>query len=71
MLFKAARREGLLAEDPAEFVETVKQNASPARRPFSVPELRAILEVTDGEWRSTIIAGLYGGQRLSDAATLR
>jgi integrase len=40
------------------------------RRPFSIPELRAVLEVADPEWQSLIKFGLYTGQRLGDLALL-
>jgi integrase len=72
MLFKAARRDGLLSEDPSEFVATVRsQRAAGEKLPFSIPELRAVLSVADPEWRSMILFGLYTGQRLGDLARLR
>lgn len=71
MLFKAALRERLLLENPAEHVDTVKKQAGRAeRRPFTIDELRAVLAVADDEWRSMVYFGLYTGQRLSDIATL-
>ena len=71
MLFRAARRDGLVAEDPAEFVEGVKDHgAESSRRPFTLPELRAVLDVADDEWRSLVLFGLYSGQRLGDLARL-
>src|SRR6516165_9424269 len=39
-------------------------------RPFTVDELRAILEVATPEWQSLIKFGLYTGQRLGDLARL-
>ncbi|MBE7158713.1 MAG: tyrosine-type recombinase/integrase [Rhodospirillales bacterium] len=68
--FKVARRDGLLVEDPAEFVEVVRQVGEGNRRPFTVPELQAVLEVADDEWRSLVLFGLYTGQRLGDLARL-
>jgi integrase len=70
MIFKAARRDGLIAEDPAEFVETVRAAKSISRRAFSMDELHAVLRVADDEWRSMVLFGLYTGQRLADVATL-
>ena len=71
MIFKAARRDGVLVEDPAEFVDSVRATGGgDKRRPFSIPELQAILAVADDEWRSMIRFGLYSGQRLSDLASL-
>jgi integrase len=71
MLFLAAKRDGLIAENPAEDVKTVSQRGEKrARRPFSLDELRAVLSVADDEWRSMILVGLYTGARLSDVASL-
>lgn len=71
MVFKAARRDGIIVEDPTEFVETLRQNIkSERRRPFTIPELKAIISVADEEWQSMILFGLYTGQRLGDLAKL-
>lgn len=71
MLFKAARREQVVVDDPTEFVETIRQRGGSKRRPFTLPELRSVLDVADGEWRSMLLCGLYTGQRLSDIAGLK
>lgn len=71
MMFKAAARDGLLAENPAEHVDTVKKEAGRAeRRAFTIDELRAVLAVANDEWRSMVLFGLYTGQRLADIASL-
>ncbi len=66
MVFQQAKRDGLLAENPAETVKTLKRAHTTGRRAFTVPELRALLSVADLEWRSLILFGLYTGQRLGD-----
>jgi integrase len=72
MLFKSARRGSAIAEDPTEFVETVrKERGIKIKRPFTLPELRSVLDLANDEWRSMILFGLYTGQRLGDIATLR
>jgi integrase len=73
MLFRSARRDGLISEDPAEFVEPVRcENhlAKRSRRNFTLEELRVVLDAADPEWRSMILFGFYTGQRLGDIATL-
>ena len=71
MIFKAARRDSALVEDPAEFVDTIRQTRPELeRRPFTIPEIQAVLAVADDEWRSLIRFGLYTGQRLADLACL-
>jgi integrase len=72
MLFKSARRDGVVTEDPTEFVETVGRERRPKiKRPFTLPELRSVLDLASDEWRSMILFGLYSGQRLGDIGTLR
>ena len=72
-LFQAARRDGLLAEDPTEFVDVVKdRKAEDGKRTFTLPELRATLDAADDEWRSMVLVSFYtGGQRLADVACLK
>jgi integrase len=70
MVFRSARREGYLWQDPAEGVKSVKGAATIKRRSFDVDELRRVLAVAGPEWQSLIKFGLYTGQRLSDLATL-
>jgi integrase len=72
MMFKSARRDSVITEDPTEFVEPVRrERASKIKRPFTLAELRSILELASDEWCSMILFGLYSGQRLGDVATLR
>jgi integrase len=71
MVFRSARLDGYLWQDPAEGVKTVKNRDPLTRRPFSIDELRSILAVADPEWQSLIKFGLYTGQRLSDLAFLK
>jgi integrase len=70
MIFRSARRERYLFEDPAEGVKTLKNRSNFARRPFSIDELRAVLALADEEWQSLIKFGLYTGPRLGDLAML-
>jgi integrase len=70
MLFKNARRDGVLTENSAEFVDTIRQRATTPKRGFNIEEVKAILNVADDEWRSMVLFGLYTGQRLSDIASL-
>src|SRR6185503_13130581 len=40
------------------------------RRPFTIPELKRILNAANEEWRGMILTGLYTGLRLGDIAVL-
>jgi integrase len=71
-LFAAARSAGRLAEDPSEFIKPMRIEADETpRRPFTIPELQAVLAAADPEWQSMIRIGLYSGARLGDVASLR
>jgi integrase len=71
MIFRKARLDRYLFEDPAEGVNIVKRRShEKSRRPLTVPEIQSILAVADPEWQSLIKFGLYTGQRLGDLASL-
>ena len=70
MLFKTAKRDGYVLENPVEFVELVKNDRNEGRRSFTIPEIKAVLTIADPEWQSLIKFGLYTGQRLGDLASL-
>lgn len=72
MLFKAARRDEYILQNPAEDVEIVKNRDEDTggRRALTVNEIRAVLAIADPEWQSLIKFGLYTGQRLGDLARL-
>lgn len=57
MLFRAARRDGYTLENAAEFVEPVREDGNNFRRPFTIPEIRRILDSADDEWKSLILFG--------------
>jgi integrase len=71
MLFRDARDRALLADDPTEFVKTVKSRKVLERRPFKMKEIRAVLAHCNAEWRSMVLFGLYSGQRLGDIARFK
>jgi len=69
--FTQARRDGLVDVNEAERVSTLKRKSDRfERRPFTIPELKRILEAADDEWKGMILFGLYTGQRLGDIASL-
>jgi len=71
MIFRAAREDATISDNPAEFVRVIKAvGGKQSRRPFTIPELRAVLNSADDEWTSMILFGLYSGQRLGDIAKL-
>ena len=69
VLFQSAWREGLIPENVAAKVQSLKQ-VKTTRRAFTREELSKLLSVTSTEWRGMILAGVYLGQRLGDIAKL-
>jgi integrase len=70
MVFKSARADGVILDNPAEFVGTLANRHRKQRRAFTMPELKVLLDHAGDEWRSMIYFGLYTGQRLGDIALL-
>jgi integrase len=74
MLFHGAKRDGLIYDDPSEFIEPVKRQhsatARDSRRPFTLEELQRLLTVADSEWRLLILFAVYSAARLGDLARL-
>lgn len=68
--FAQARRDGLVDVNEAERVSLLKRQDRFERRPFTLGELKRILESADEEWKGMILVGLYTGQRLGDIAGL-
>jgi len=70
MVFKSARREGLITDNPAEFVDAVRGAKRKPKPVFTIDQLRAVLTAADDEWKSMVLFGLYTGLRLGDVARL-
>lgn len=74
MFFKDARRDRVVIDNPAEFVEVVKHKRGDQKteiRPFTLGEIKVILDNCNDEWRSMVLFALYTGQRLGDIANLK
>ncbi len=68
-----AFKDGLVDVNEATRVDRLADNPRERqhRRPFTDPELRAILAACDLEWRGMVLCGLYTGMRLGDVADLK
>ena len=71
MAFTSARKQGFIAHNPAEAVEMLPEDTDPARQPFSVEQVQAILRAAEGDWRGAIMLAVYTGARLQDVANMR
>jgi|SRR5271166_1948218 len=71
MIFRKARLDGYLFNDPAEGMKPIKRRGeAKSRRPLTIPEIQSVLALADPEWQSLIKFGLYTGARLADLASL-
>lgn len=74
MLLGAAQLERIIPSNPADFVRPLRaplRQIKDRREPFTLEQIRLLLNVAPPEWKSMILFGAYLGQRLSDIATLR
>ena len=70
LVFEFAVRQRHIWQNPAAFVKAVRNNEPRVRRPFTLDEVRKLLEIADPEWQTLIKLGLYTGQRLGDLVRL-
>ena len=71
MVFEQAKRDGLLVDNPAAGVSSIKKTGTTVdRRPFTLDEVARLLAAADSEWRSLVLFGFYTSARLSDLARL-
>ena len=69
-MLNQARRDGFVYINEASRVTLIQRVRKFERRPFTLPELKRILDVANDEWRGMILTGLYTGLRLGDIALL-
>lgn len=70
VILEDARRDRFISENPAKDCGLLKKTDTTSRRPFTLGELRRVLDAASEEWRSLVLFGLYTGQRLGDLARL-
>jgi integrase len=71
-MFAKAFEEGMIQSNPAASIKPAKEaGGAQERQIFTMDQLKLMLGIASGEWRSMIIFGIYTGQRLGDLACLR
>lgn len=69
--FNEAVKAELIATNPARAVDKLKLPGESARRPFTVAELKSVLDEAKGtEFYGLVLFGIFTGQRLSDLKNL-
>lgn len=68
--FSEGMRKGYFIENQFSVLADILETDKVEKRPFTLDELKLVLENCNQEWRSMVIFGLYTGQRLSDICTL-
>jgi integrase len=71
MAFTSARKLGYITHNPAEAVEMLPEDAEPAKQPFDIEQVKALLRCSTGDWKGAIMGALYTGARLQDVANMR
>ncbi len=66
----AARRQGLIAHNPAEGVEMLATDTN-EKECFTPKQVKALVKAAEGDWKGLILAGYYTGARLGDLADLQ
>ena len=69
-VFSLGIRKGYFIENKFDELADIKETDATEKRPFTLDELKLVLENCNPEWRSLVLFGLYTGQRLSDLAIL-
>lgn len=65
----AARRQGLIAHNPAEAVEMLAAEGH-RKECFTPEQVKALVGAADGDWKGLVLAGYYTGARLGDLSRL-
>ncbi len=68
--FNAARRRGLIANNPCDALEHLPVEHA-ERQNFTSAQVASLVRSSDGDWRGAILMGFYTGARLGDIAALR
>jgi integrase len=72
--FNGAWRDHVISNNPCTAVEPARDNLSPRKRqkqPFTVEQVKALIDEAKGDWRGLIKLAFFTGARLENCANLR
>jgi integrase len=70
-IFKSAMDQGIILMNPCASVDTLAEQDSVERAPFTEEECRTIVQASDGDWQTAVLLGIYTGLRLTDVTNLK
>ena len=70
-VFNAALRQGHISVNPCLAIEPVKDKVKAKKRTFAPQQVRALMDVADGDWPGLMLTLWDTGQRLGDCANLQ
>jgi integrase len=68
--FALAQRQGLILHNPVPSAE-IPNSTSESKRPFTKEQIKEILTVATGEWKTVIMFGCFTGARLGDCISMQ
>lgn len=70
LVFEAAAQQDIIDRNPAKLVKNLARIDRQERRPFSIEELRKLLVIVDGDWKTAVLIGVYTGLRFGDVVNM-
>ena len=71
LAFETAAQQDLIDRNPAKLVKNLARNDKQERDPFTPDQLKALLRIAAGDWKTAIYLGTYTGLRLGDVTSLK
>jgi integrase len=69
--FRLALNQGLITGNPMAGLPPLKERGRSRKQPFTLEQVRKLLDVAQGEWKGLILAAYSTGARLGDLVNLR
>lgn len=70
-IFSDARNHGIIKINPVELTERASAKTGTGQEPFSVDQVRTLIQNSDQDWKGIILIAYSTGFRLKDCATLK